>query len=225
MIDLETMATTPDAAIVAIGAVRFDPVHNKIGDTFYAVVNLQSAMDSGGRVEASTVMWWIGQTDEARAAIRKADAHGGATLERALDGFSTWAEEKGEHVGSPLLRVWGNGAAFDLPILGGAYARLGKSVPWTPWNERCYRTLSKMFISVKKPDFKGVKHNAVDDAVNQARHVCDIYAMLAEMGVDLEGTDSRQALTGVNFLAKKLTYNPSPEGEGSRIVAILEGAV
>ena len=34
MIDLETLATTPEAAVLTIGACKFDPRGNTIADTF-----------------------------------------------------------------------------------------------------------------------------------------------------------------------------------------------
>ncbi|EJC1833696.1 3'-5' exoribonuclease, partial [Escherichia coli] len=44
MIDLETMGKNKDAPIVSIGAVFFTPETGDIGQEFYAVVSLDSAM-------------------------------------------------------------------------------------------------------------------------------------------------------------------------------------
>jgi exodeoxyribonuclease VIII len=52
MLDLETMATTRDAAIVAIGAVEFDAASGLIGDRFYVPVDLVSSVSAGGRIDA-----------------------------------------------------------------------------------------------------------------------------------------------------------------------------
>jgi len=49
MLDLETMGQGPDAAIVAIGAVAFDPVTHWLGDPFYRLVDLESAVVTGAR--------------------------------------------------------------------------------------------------------------------------------------------------------------------------------
>mgnify|MGYP006408929027 CR=1 FL=1 len=67
MIDLETMGTRPDAPIISIGAVAFDA--NGPLDSFYAGVNLGSSVNSGAKIDASTVLWWMQQSDEARAAL------------------------------------------------------------------------------------------------------------------------------------------------------------
>lgn len=60
MVDLETMGNCTDAAICSIGAVKFDPDTDSSTDTeFYAHINLQSAQDDGGRIDAVTVLWWM----------------------------------------------------------------------------------------------------------------------------------------------------------------------
>ena len=114
MLDLETMGNGPRAAIVAIGAVEFDPETGTVGERFYQAVDLATAVSMGGEMDASTVLWWMQQGDEARAAFAK----GGAHLSKALMDFSTWLHERGA---PDDVRVWGNGAAFDNVILASAY--------------------------------------------------------------------------------------------------------
>lgn len=46
MIDLETLDTSPSAAIISIGAVKFDPAtQTPLGDKFYLPVSIQSNLD------------------------------------------------------------------------------------------------------------------------------------------------------------------------------------
>ena len=45
MIDLETMGKNKDAPIVSIGAVFFTPETGDIGQEFYTVVSLESAIE------------------------------------------------------------------------------------------------------------------------------------------------------------------------------------
>ncbi|MBJ5080118.1 3'-5' exoribonuclease, partial [Salmonella enterica subsp. enterica serovar Corvallis] len=47
MIDLETMGKKPNAPVVSIGAVFFDPQSGEIGPEFYTAVSLESAMEQG----------------------------------------------------------------------------------------------------------------------------------------------------------------------------------
>lgn len=165
MIDLETMSTAPDAAIVAIGAVQMD-VETGVGSTFYRVIDLQSALDYGGRLDASTIMRWMRQSDAARAAIQGTPPL--AHLAAMLRDLRQWMADIG-----PLdeRRVWGNGAGFDLPILSSASRRLGQDTPlWHHWNERCYRTLKNLHRQIPAGERIGTLHNALDDALHQAHH-------------------------------------------------------
>jgi 3' exoribonuclease, RNase T-like len=176
MLDLETLSSASDAAIVAIGAVRFDPVAGIVwaksfthfNGTFYSVVNLKSAQRAGGRIDADTVMWWMGQSDAARSALLAVDC---IPIEAALKDFAVWARE------GTCSGVWGNGADFDNVILSNAYQRLGQTQPWSYAANRCYRTMKNMAPHIKMKR-EGTHHNALDDAISQARHLCEIYKYL-----------------------------------------------
>lgn len=163
MLDLETMGNGPRAAIVAIGAVEFDPDTGTVGERFYQAVDLATSVSMGGEMDASTVLWWMQQGDEARAAF----SDGGAPLASALLDFSTWMHERGTR---DEVRVWGNGAAFDNVILASAYKASMQVQPWRHWNDRCYRTIKALHPGVKM-ERTGVHHNAADDAESQARHL------------------------------------------------------
>ena len=112
MIDLETMGTNPQAAIVAIGAVEFSLTSGELGREFYKVVDLASSMEAGGIVDPGTVLWWLRQSDEARAMFQ-APAH---RIHEVLESLSLFMAE----FGGPDVKVWGNGAAFDNVVLAGA---------------------------------------------------------------------------------------------------------
>lgn len=165
MLDLETMGTRPDAAIVAIGAVEFDPSTRAIGERFYRTVNLASAVAMGGTIDPDTVLWWLRQSDPARAELQRPDR---VTLGTALLAFDNWLDDRRDSV-----CIWGNGAAFDNVILRTAYTNAGTPAPWNHWNDRCYRTLKAMHPGVPLHR-TGTHHNAVDDAETQARHLLDI---------------------------------------------------
>lgn len=164
MLDLETMGNTPDAPIVSIGACRFD--ENGVGeDTFYRQITLQSSVDSGAKMDPSTVIWWMKQEAEAQAAITDG---GGVDEWEALCDFNHWLKSEDEISG-----MWGNGAAFDNVILAQAYRRYGQDTPWPFWLDRCYRTI-KNFSAIQM-DREGTHHNALDDAISQAKHLIAIW--------------------------------------------------
>lgn len=159
MIDLETMGTGPDAAIVAIGAVGFDNMG--ILREFYAHVDLGSAIKSGASVDASTIMWWLKQSDEAREALIEAEAHSLVGALSALNNWVPWAGVSG---------VWGNGATFDNVILRQSYNRTAVRCPWPFWQDKCYRTVKNAYPHIMM-DRSGTHHNALDDAKSQAKHL------------------------------------------------------
>lgn len=167
MLDLETMGKGTSAAICSIGAVEFDLENGIIGREFYTVVDLEDSVSNGGVIDASTVLWWMRQSEDARSELQRK----GNRIETALTMFSEWLGGCG--FGSEEICIWGNGAAFDNVILRSAYENSGLKTPWEFWNDRCYRTIKGM-----RPDIKivreGTHHCAVDDARDQALHLIRI---------------------------------------------------
>lgn len=164
MNDLETLGTVPGCSILSIGAVRFDPHLNKLGDEFYVVVNRQSCLDAGLFEMQDTVNWWNKQSAEARKVLDQAgDESQSVPLPLALAQFTDFCKKK------PGTLVWGNGADFDNPLLAVAYYRCNMTQGWGPWNGRCYRTFKNLAKHIK-PEREGTYHNALDDAKTQARH-------------------------------------------------------
>lgn len=170
MLDLETMGASPDAAIVAIGAVAFDAAAGTIGPRFHEVIDLESSTALGAQIDAGTVKWWLRQSEEARRPI----SDGGIGMVAALELFRLWVGD----VADPFaVCVWGNGADFDNVILRRAYQREAVPQAWGTFGNRCYRTLKSL-----RPDIKlqrvGTHHNAADDAESQARHLVAVLQAL-----------------------------------------------
>jgi exodeoxyribonuclease VIII len=168
MVDLETMGKGPDAAVVAIGAVFMDLKGLRAGPEFYREVSLCSAVRFGGQMDPETVLWWMGQKDEARAMFRNPGGH----ITEVLAGFSVWAQAT---CPASELAVWGNGAAFDCVVLRRSYERAGLATPWNWWNDRCYRTMKKLHGHVPEVHRTGVAHHALQDARYQAEHLLHIF--------------------------------------------------
>lgn len=175
MIDLETMGKTPNAAIIAIGAVQFDPKTQTIGQKFYEVIDLASSVDAGGVIDADTVIWWLNQSQEAQAALTDRMT---LTLITALTQFQKFCHGLGP---KNDLKVWGNGAAFDNVILASTFKRMEMSMPWHYWNDCCYRTLKNLYPD-NKPTLIGIKHTAIDDALSQSVH---LMAILKYFGINI----------------------------------------
>lgn len=166
MLDLETMGQTSDSAIVSIGAVSMDTRNLTLPYSFYSVVSLDSSIKSGLKMDSSTVVWWLNQSDEARAIFKEESIH----ICQALCDFANWIQS---FAGKDRVRVWGNGSDFDNVILANAYSVCGLSLPWNFRNSRCYRTLRNEYPQV--PYIKqGIAHNSLSDARSQAIHFLEI---------------------------------------------------
>lgn len=178
MVDLETVGTRAGCGILSIGAVEFDPLSVKkpLGKEFYSPVYLKSCEEVGLFSEDSTLNWWKKQSKEARKALSDANDPGSPTLDTALLDFNKFLNKcfNGDKV-----RVWGNGAAFDNAILEACYAATGVISGWRFWNSMCYRTLKNLHPEIKL-DRVGTFHNALDDAISQANHACEIFQAISK---------------------------------------------
>lgn len=169
MFDLETLGTAADAVILSIGAVRFDLNSEEIDDAgFYASVSIDSNLEYKRRIQEDTLIWWMGQEVAAQSVFHEKKQ----SLESALEEFSDW-------MGTDNNCVWSNGADFDIPMLAHAYTSLRMETPWKHWNSRCFRTYKNLpgAKAVATP-FVGIKHNALADAIHQARHLQHIQSTL-----------------------------------------------
>jgi exodeoxyribonuclease VIII len=178
MLDIETLGVSVTAPIISIAAVYFDPKTGVIGDCFYRVINLDSSLVHGV-IEAKTLAWWMTQSDEARSVFSDKSA---TTIQDALNQLSTFVNQKGN---SRSIQVWGNGASFDNAIIAQAYRKIGLDLPWAFRNDRDVRTIVYLCQELKNVDVlssvqrEGTHHNALDDAIYQARYVSFGYALLA----------------------------------------------
>jgi hypothetical protein len=172
MLDLETMGKRAGCAIVSIGAVEFDIETGKFGREFYERVELQSCLNVGLFVEASTVYWWMQQSDAAR---KEFCAEPKANIKGALERLDAFMACLGDY------QIWGNGASFDLSILEAAYFAIGtgENLPWKFRNERDVRTLVSLAPIIKQNyPFIGTEHSPIDDCKYQIGYCYEIWKYL-----------------------------------------------
>lgn len=179
MVDMETMGNGPDAPIVSIGAVFFDPSTGNTGAEFYQVISLESSMSFGMKPDASTIQWWLKQSSEARSAILVDEAMG---LRESLELLADFIAENAAN-GSHTVQLWGNGCSFDNVILRRAYALTDTPFAVPFWNDRDVRTMVELGKSVGinprfNIPFEGDMHNALSDARHQVKYVSAIWQRL-----------------------------------------------
>lgn len=161
MIDIETLGTKPDAAVVQLGIVAFDPVSGRIEVPMSVNIDVhpKSTMDQ------STIFWWMGQSEEAREAVftgsRASPEEGLKSLNEYIVKFSD------EIVGH---KVWSKPSTFDLVILESLYRSCNMTAPWAHWDTRCLRTLIDVAkLPRNEEGVPEVAHDAGYDAEAQAK--------------------------------------------------------
>ncbi|CAK1206122.1 TPA: exonuclease [Escherichia coli] len=179
MIDLETMGKNPDAPIISIGAIFFDPQTGDVGPEFSKTIDLETA---GGVIDRDTIKWWLKQSREAQSAIMTDEI----PLDDALLQLREFIDENS---GEFFVQVWGNGANFDNTILRRSYERQGITCPWRYYNDRDVRTIVELgkaidFDARTPIPFEGERHNALDDARYQAKYVSAIWQKLIPSQAD-----------------------------------------
>lgn len=183
MLDIETFGTGTNAAIVSIGAVAFNPDTGELSapeDRFHVRINLGKS-ENVGVVDARTVEWWLGQSEEARKALVQEPRD---TLYNALVRFSGYVG-RFANPHDDTVSLWSLPPTFDERIMREAFERNGLGFPL---HYRCsadmrtvFKIAKRLGIEVNVPR-EGTHHDALDDACHQARTVCAAFAALRARG-------------------------------------------
>lgn len=166
-VDIETMATTPTAAVIAVGIViqnDLDP-ESRVTEIWQIDPNL-----AVGDRDANTLKWWSDQ----QQIVRMVAFGGKLTPREACLSINTWLHQKleiqdtGDMVES--RRYYANPARFDFAILENMFIRCGVP-PFIDWqDERCQRSIEKELIDlgVEIPTFPNhFAHDPVSDCLHQ----------------------------------------------------------
>jgi hypothetical protein len=165
MLDLETLSTRPDAVILTMGAVKFDPHSDKFGAGLHHRIDVDEQIALGRHVDDTTVDWWGRQAEDVREEALGPDNR------ISLENFT--AELNRFLVGADC--IWAQGPVFDIVILENLYRQLAKPVPWNYWQIRDSRTLLSTHGDPRDKNSAGL-HNALADCVSQAQAVQIIFA-------------------------------------------------
>lgn len=168
MADLETCDTIPGAAILSIGAVFFDL--DGLGHEFYTPVRLSSCKTARLSISADTMAWWSRQSPQARELLDIVQRRSTPSLTDALQMLRAFLGKQTD------VKLWGNGADFDNPILAVAHHRVKLKQCWNAYNGRCYRTVKNIAPGPKLVR-SGTHHNALDDAKSQALHMIELFKL------------------------------------------------
>lgn len=161
MLDLETLATSPNSVILTFGAVKFNPFElEQVFDTgIYFRLDVDEQIALGRHVDPGTVEWWGRQSDEIREeALGEHDRIGLEKFTTELNRFVAGAD-----------RIWAQGPVFDIVILENLYRQLNKPTPWPYYTIRDSRTLLKALGDSRTQG--PMLHNALADCVSQAQAI------------------------------------------------------
>ena len=163
MLDLETLATSPDSVILTFGALKFDPFDRdrEITQGIYFRINVDEQLALGRAFNEDTLNWWSRQPSVIRdEALGEHDRIDLESFTRELNRFVVGA-----------TRIWAQGPVFDIVILENLYRQLGKPAPWLYYTIRDSRTLLKALGDTRQNE--GLLHNALADCYSQAEAIQD----------------------------------------------------
>lgn len=172
-IDMETLSTEHNAALLSIGAVIHDFGTGQQVDTFYANITPESSIAAGLDVSESTKAWWTKQGQAAQDVL-SVDQR---PLRDVLVDFAQWL------AGHGVQYAIGNGPRADNQWLESACKAVGMQSPIKYWGDLDMRTLTFIGTHILGLDhwyntFKGVKHNALHDAINEAEFCNAVFQKL-----------------------------------------------
>jgi len=171
MIDIETTGLRPGCHVLSIGAVFFNLDEGVSQDKrFYERIFFEHRF--GLDTDPETMLWWKDQPKEVRD-----EAFGGTELPRNVIGRFLNFLLKGKDNGAER-QLFSNHAQFDFPILEAYMEKFFLGDAWSHREINCYYTLANQIKRIAKPRFEGKKHNALDDAINQATHCVELLRFL-----------------------------------------------
>lgn len=166
MVDCETLDIGERPVLLSIGAVVFND--QQIQDYFEYFINKETAISEGFTVSQSTLDWWDQQDPDARAYA----FNGEGDIQEALKALIQFYEL------NECTEIWSKGSLADIRWINNALDYFGIERPWKYYKEFCFRTLLKSAPKFDMP-FVGMPHNALDDAIHQAKQFIEIKKMQA----------------------------------------------
>ena len=166
MVDCETLDIGERPVLLSIGAVVFND--QQIQDYFEYFINKETAISEGFTVSQSTLDWWDQQDPDARAYV----FNGEGDIQEALKALVQFYEL------NECTEIWSKGSLADIRWINNALDYFGIERPWKYYKEFCFRTLLKSVPKFDMP-FVGMPHNALDDAIHQAKQFIEIKKMQA----------------------------------------------
>jgi len=168
-IDLETIDIRPQATVLSLGAVKFNPhADSDPHSELYLKIDIEDQNRLGRTVNDDTLEWWSKQDSKIMdEAFDQTDA---VTVEDALAQVSKFS------VGVDTF--WGQGYGFDYTMLEDMFRSVGRPIPWNFWQILDSRTLFRLCKQDPRKQIQNDLHNALADAFYQSKAIQIAYAEL-----------------------------------------------
>lgn len=172
MIDIETLDTRDSAIVLSVATCAFNDTnlqtYNELKDSsniYYAEFNINEQEQCGRTIGLNTLEWWLKQPN---FKLKSKDSKSFALpTTYFLNNLTQFIEING------VDGIWSNGPSFDMIILKSLYQSFNIEfrMDYRKWLD--FRTIKKIneLVNIPKINFIGNKHDAIDDAVNQALFV------------------------------------------------------
>jgi len=180
MIDIETMASSRDAAVISIGLAEFIPETCTIARVLEVRNTLEVQMDLGRRFDPGTMEWWLRQSPAAQKQLLNAPrfTNAAAMMTKVYEFLHEISSSQWD------LGLWAKGPSFDLVICRDLAEQV--KVKWKGHYSReyCVRTILALAKSYGWDDILAmapeVAHGALSDAVHQANQVMAVMKRLRQ---------------------------------------------
>lgn len=166
-IDIETLSTKPDAVVLTIGGIKFNPfTKEEPHSEFYYRLEVNEQSERGRDIEEDTLNWWATQPPEIMEEALGDENR--VSVAQTLTDLNKWL------VGAD--KIWCQGPVFDICILENMYRQYDKHFNWVFWNIRDSRTLFGLMPEDPRKKYKFAAHNALEDCRIQSKCIQEVYS-------------------------------------------------
>ena len=168
-IDLETIDTRPQATVLSLGAVKFNPFDDSEPHSeMYFKISVDDQDSLGRTASDDTIEWWSKQ--DPKIMEEAFDQEGAISVQDALSKISKFV------VGVDVL--WGQGYGFDYTIMEDMFRSKNMPIPYNFWQVRDSRTLFSVCQEDPRKKIQNELHNALADAYYQSKAIQMAYKEL-----------------------------------------------
>ena len=159
MIDIETLGTKPNAVILSVGAIKFDPFTSiKPFDDKHWKIDVDAQTEIDRDVNEDTLAWWSKQDpkiqEEAFGEIGRTNV---TSFMKELNAWLTGCDS-----------IWCQGPQFDMVILEDFFDSFSHHKNWFYWQVSDCRTLFNIMPQDPRKGLQQNLHNALEDSRWQA---------------------------------------------------------